>query len=154
MLREQVAQPGGARKFFDDVGPQLNAGEFERGNVINCLPVASVPGDRCIAEMNLTRRRRNRRVEVGQVDRWIDKLRRAEPLQGKGNCGRRSRYRPYSQKKLTARYPMLHISIPYMLGFQKSFVRVWGRSLNLPTSRPFRSELRLVLFGRSFLPRI
>src|SRR5215470_11508678 len=108
MLFEQISQLGGSCKFLQHVGTQLNAMKSQCSNVLNCLPVVSVPGDGSISEMNLAGRWRNRRVEVRQVHGRIKQLWPTEVLQRKGKRSASDCRRSYPAKKFKTGNTMVH----------------------------------------------
>src|SRR6266849_7921992 len=109
MLLQQREDRRGAAKFLDTVGTQLDSAKTERRDVLNRLAVVSAPSDCGIAKMNFGRRRRDGRVEVGEV-RW--RVQHFGHDSGFAWDRRGGGQRGQSAEKLTTRYSLLHDAPP------------------------------------------
>src|SRR6266478_1625730 len=109
MLLQQREDRRGAAKFLDTVGTQLDSAKTERRDVLNRLTIVSAPSNCRIAKMNFGRRRRDGRVEVGEVSGWVQHLARdcgfAWDRRGGGQHGQ-------STEKLATCYSILHDAPP------------------------------------------
>src|ERR1700722_13905981 len=82
VFSEEFAERLRASEFFNTIGTYLDAAKSERGDIVNRLAIVAAPGDGRISEMNFARARRNRRVEVRQIDRRIQAFTRAQHFYG------------------------------------------------------------------------
>src|SRR2546427_8683004 len=58
-------------EVFQNVAAQLNAGKSKFRDFLDCLRVVPIPSDCRVAEANPSRRRRNRVIEIREIDRRI-----------------------------------------------------------------------------------
>src|SRR5262249_20703162 len=58
-------------KRREDIGPDLDAGKADIGDVGDRLQIVPAPGDGRVAELDVGWRRRDRRVEIRQVPRRV-----------------------------------------------------------------------------------
>src|SRR5712671_1662971 len=105
MLLQQPEHRGGAAKFLDTVGTQLDSAKTQRRDVLNRLAIVSAPSDCRIAKMNFGRRRRDGRVEEGEVRGWVQHFARDDGFARERDCGGQ---RGQSAEKLATCYSTLH----------------------------------------------
>jgi hypothetical protein len=83
VFRKEFAQRLWAAEFFNAIGTNLDTVESERGDIVDRLAIVTTPGDGGISEMNFAGTRGDRRIEVRQVDRRIQKFAGTEHFCGK-----------------------------------------------------------------------
>src|SRR2546425_7584926 len=89
VLAQQIAQScRPVAVVFQNVAAQLNAGKPKFRDFLDRLRVVPIPSDCRVAEANHSRRRRNRVIEIREIDRRIKRWfeRAAESLQRDSRC--------------------------------------------------------------------
>src|SRR5262249_54490368 len=70
-------------KVFHRIGAELDSTVPEGGDLFDRLAVLAFPGDGGISDANISRRRPDRSIEVGQIHRWIHRLHQGKHRPGK-----------------------------------------------------------------------